>query len=50
MQCDAISFAFDLVLRIIRAGVMDTAFVVLILGVHAHDPAAHPLASERQLT
>jgi hypothetical protein len=34
--------ALDLVLRIVRARVMDIAFVVHVPCVHAHDAAADP--------
>src|SRR5262249_8282070 len=43
MQCDVIGLvAFDLVLRIVRTGVMYIAFIVYILGVHPHYPAGDP--------
>jgi hypothetical protein len=34
--------ALNLVLRVIRAGVMDIAFIGHILGVHPHYPAGDP--------
>jgi hypothetical protein len=34
--------ALDFVLRIIRARVVDVAFVIHILGVHSHDATGHP--------
>jgi hypothetical protein len=43
VQGDMIRFvAFDLVLRIVRARVVDIAFVVNIPGVHAHDTTTDP--------
>jgi hypothetical protein len=43
VQSDMIRFvAFDLVLWIVRARVVDMAFVVNIPGVHAHDAATDP--------
>ena len=50
MQSDVSGFiAFDFVLRLLFARVMDVAFIIHIFGVHAHDFAADP-ASEFQLT
>jgi hypothetical protein len=43
MQSDVSSFiAFDFVLRLLFARVMDVAFIIHIFGVHAHDFAADP--------
>ena len=43
MQSDVIGLvALDLILRIVRARVMDIAFIVHVLCVHPHDTAAHP--------
>jgi hypothetical protein len=43
MQSDVSGFiAFDFVLRLLFARVMDVAFIIHIFGVHAHDFAAHP--------
>jgi hypothetical protein len=35
-------FAFDFVLRLVFARVMDVAFVIHVFGVHVHDFAADP--------
>jgi len=35
-------FAFDFVLRLVFARVMDVAFVIHVFGVHAHNFAADP--------
>jgi hypothetical protein len=43
VQSDMSGFiAFDFVLRLIFAGVMNVAFVIHVLAVHAHDLAADP--------
>jgi hypothetical protein len=43
MQGDMIGLvAFDLILRILRARVMDVTLVVHVFPVHALDGAAHP--------
>jgi hypothetical protein len=43
MQGDVCCFiAFDFVLRLVFARVMDVAFVIHVLGMHAHDPPSHP--------
>src|SRR6266851_5965828 len=43
MQGDMIGLvAFDLVLRVVRAGVMDVALIGHIFGVHPHYPACDP--------
>jgi hypothetical protein len=34
--------ALDLKLWIVRAGVMDVAFVIHVFGMHPHDPASDP--------